>query len=324
MKSQARITAIGSFVPQKILTNQDLEQMVETSDEWIVQRTGIRERRIASETEFTSHLSIRAVENLLENYAGTVEDVDLILVATHTPDVPFPSTAALIQKHFNIRHAGALDINATCAGFTYALHLANGLLSSGLHNKILVIGADTLSKITDYTDRTTCILFGDGAGAVLVERTEDAGAFLAFHLGSEGKGGIHLYRAGLTDQLDGYPLAGGGNLVQNGREVYRFAVSTVPKGVNALLEQAQLKNKDIDWFIPHSANLRIIEALGERTAIPMDHTLYSLEYFGNTSAASIPLALHMGVKEGKVKKGDRILLYGFGGGYVHGGLIFTW
>lgn len=284
MKSKARITAIGSSVPEKILTNHDLEQMVETSDEWIVQRTGIRERRITTETEFTSHLCIRAVENLLESYGGSLEDVDLILVATHTPDIPFPSVASLVQKHFDVRHTGALDVNATCAGFTYALHMANSLITAGLHNKILVIGADTLSKITDYTDRTTCILFGDGAGAVLVERTEDQGAFLAHHLDSDGKGGIHLYRAGLADQLDGYPLAGEGNLVQNGREVYRFAVSTVPKGVNALLEQAKLEAKDIDWFIPHSANLRIIEALEERTGIPMEHTLYSLEYFGNTSA----------------------------------------
>lgn len=284
-----------------------------TSDEWIVQRTGIRERRITTETEFTSHLCIRAVENLLESYGGSLEDVDLILVATHTPDVPFPSVASLIQKHFDVRHTGALDVNATCAGFTYALHMANSLITAGLHNKILVIGADTLSKITDYTDRTTCILFDDGAGA-----------FLAHHLGSDGKGGIHLYRARLADQLDGYPLAGEGNLVQNCREVYRFAVSTVPKGVNTLLEQAELEAKDIDWFIPHSANLRIIEVLEERTGIPVEHTLYNLEYFGNTSAASIPLALHIGIKEGKVKKGDRILLYGFGGGYVHGGIIFTW
>ena len=322
--SQARITAIGSYVPAKVLTNADFEQMVDTNDEWIVQRTGIRERRISEPNEYTSHLCIGAVQNLIDRYPTTLEDVDLILVATHTPDLPFPSVACQLQAHFRIPAAGAVDLNATCAGFTYGLHMANGLISAGLHRKVLVVGADNLSKITDYTDRSSCILFGDGAGAVLVERDEEQPAFLAHHMGSDGTGGIHLYRTGIAAELDNIPLAGEGKLIQNGREVYKFAVSTVPKGVNALLTKSGLKTEDIDWFIPHSANLRIIESICERCGIPFEKSLYSLVEYGNTSAASIPLALDLGVKNGKVKPGDTLLLYGFGGGLVHAGLIVRW
>lgn len=324
MNSKARITAIGTYVPSQVLTNTDFERMVETSDEWIVQRTGIQERRIAGPHEFTSHLCIHAVQDLIDRYQVNIEDTDFILVATHTPDLPFPSTACLIGAHFGIPAAGALDVNATCAGFTYALHMANGLISSGLHRKILVVGADTMSKITDYTDRSTCILFGDGAGAVLVERDEELPSFIGHHLGSDGKGGKHIYRTGFSAELDGAALAGGGKLVQNGREVYKFAVTTVPHGIHRLLEQSGLTHTDIDWFIPHSANLRIIESICERSGIPFEKTLYSLVHFGNTSAASIPLALDLGIKEGKVKADDMLLLYGFGGGLVHAGLTLRW
>lgn len=322
--SKARLTAIGSSVPKKILTNADLENIVETNDEWIVQRTGIRERRIAAEDEFTSHLCIAAVQDLIDRYPVSVKDADLILVATHTPDFPFPSVACQLQAHFGIAAAGALDLNATCAGFTYGLHMANGLISSGLHRKILVVGADTLSKITDYSDRTTCILFGDGAGAVLVEKDEEVPAFIAHHLGSDGTGGSFLYRTGLSNTLGGNSLEGDGKLVQNGREVYKFAVSTVPKGVEQLLDSSGLQAPDIDWFIPHSANLRIIESICEKSGLPFDKALYSLVKYGNTSAASIPLALDLGIREGKVKPGDLLLLYGFGGGFAHAGLIVRW
>jgi 3-oxoacyl-[acyl-carrier-protein] synthase-3 len=322
--SRARITALGTYVPEKVLTNADLERMVDTSDEWIVQRTGIRERRIARPDEFTSHMCIAAVNDMIERYSVNVEDIDLIIVATHTPDLPFPSVSCLVQAHFGIPAAGAFDLNATCAGFAYGLHMANALITAGLHRKIVVIGADTLSKITDYEDRTTCILFGDGAGAALVERDETHPAFLAHHLGSDGSGGVHLYRTGLAAVLDGQELAGDGKLVQNGREVYKFAVTTVPKGVEALLQQSGLAVGDIDWFIPHSANVRIIESICERTGIPLEKALYSMEYFGNTSAATIPLALDAGMKAGRVKPGDTLLLYGFGGGFVHAGLLVQW
>jgi 3-oxoacyl-[acyl-carrier-protein] synthase III len=324
LNSTARITAIGTYVPARVLTNSDFERMVETTDEWIVQRTGIKERRIAEDSEFTSHLCIKAVQDLIIRYNAVLEDTDLILVATHTPDLPFPSTACLVGAHFGIPAAGALDLNATCAGFTYALHMANGLISSGMHRKILIVGADSMSKITDYTDRSTCILFGDGAGAVLVERDEVHPAFIAHHLGSDGSGGKHVYRTGLSDQLHGEKLAGEGKLVQNGREVYKFAVTTVPHGIEQILQKSGLSTEDVDWFIPHSANLRIIESICERSGIPIEKALHSLVYYGNTSAASIPLALDLGIREGKVAPGDTLLLYGFGGGLVHAGLLMKW
>ncbi|MBD0381623.1 ketoacyl-ACP synthase III [Paenibacillus sedimenti] len=320
----ARITAIGSYVPDRILTNDELEKMVDTNDEWIVQRTGIRERRIAAEDEYTSHLCIRAVEDMIARYQTSLDDVDLIIVATHTPDLPFPSAACLVQAHFGIPVTGAYDLNATCAGFSYALHTAGALVSAGVHRKVLVIGGDTLSKITDYTDRSTCILFGDGAGSVMVERDDEYPAFLAHHLGSDGTGGKHVYRTGLASHLNGVPLGGEGKLVQNGREVYKFAVTTVPQGIEKLLAKSNMQRSDIDWFIPHSANLRIIESICEKSGIPFEKALYSLVFYGNTSAASIPLALDLGIKEGKVQAGDTLLLYGFGGGLTHAGLMVRW
>jgi len=320
-----RITAIGAFVPERKLTNDDMEKLVETNDEWIVQRTGIRERRIASEGEYCSDFAIGAVQNMIDTYQIDVTDVDMVIVATHTPDFVFPSVACQVQAHFKISQTGAMDLNATCAGFAYGLHVANGLIASGLHKKVLVIGTDNLTRETDYTDRTTCILFGDGAGAVLVEGKEGVpSAFIASRLGSDGSGGKHVYRAGLSDTMDGEPLKGDGKLVQNGREVYKFAVTTVSQGASALLEQSNMTPADLNWFIPHSANLRIIESISERIGIPMEKTLYSLEYYGNTSAASIPLALHLGIQEGKVKPGDTMLLYGFGGGLTHCGVLVQW
>jgi 3-oxoacyl-[acyl-carrier-protein] synthase-3 len=322
--SKARITALGTYVPERVVTNDDMSRIVDTSDDWIVQRTGIRERRYAREDEYTSHLCIAAVRDMIERHGVDVSDVDHIIVATHTPDLPFPSVACIVQAHFGIRAAGAIDLNATCAGFVYGLHHANALVTAGLHRKVLVIAADSLTKITNFEDRTTCILFGDGAGAALVERTEGEGSFLAHHLGSDGTGGPHLYRTGIAATLGGQALGGGGKLVQNGREVYKFAVTTVPKGVEALLSQTGLTAGDIDGFIPHSANTRIIESICERTGIPFGKALYSNEYYGNTSAATIPLALQLGIDGGRVKPGDILLLYGFGGGFVHAGLLVRW
>ncbi|MDQ0878101.1 3-oxoacyl-[acyl-carrier-protein] synthase-3 [Paenibacillus sp. V4I3] len=321
---QARVTAIGSYVPDRILSNADLQGMVDTNDEWIVQRTGIRERRIAAANEFTSHLCIAAVQNMLTRYQTSLSDVDLIIVATHTPDLPSTPVACQIQAHFDIPESGAYDLNATCSGFAYALHTASSLVAAGVHRKVLVVGGDSVSKITDYTDRSTCILFGDGAGAVMVEREEENPAFLAHHLGSDGTGGKHVYRTGLASELNGTPLTGEGKLVQNGREVYKYAVTTVPQGIDKLLTKSRLPHTAIDWFIPHSANLRIIESICEKSGIPFEKALYSLEYYGNTSAASIPLALDLGIKAGKVKVGDTLLLFGFGGGLTHAGLIMRW
>jgi 3-oxoacyl-[acyl-carrier-protein] synthase III len=320
------MTGIGSYVPEKKLTNADLEKMVDTTDEWIITRTGIKERRIAAEHEFTSHLSIAAVQNMIDRYGIDVTDVDMVLMCTHTSDFPFPSAACLIQHHFGIKKAGALDINATCAGFVYGLMMADSLIRSGTHRKVLVIAGDTMSKITDYTDRSTCILFGDGAGAILLEQTPNPGSpfVIASDCGSDGQGGALVHRAGLAHSLGDIDFNPQGYFYQNGREVYRWAVQTVPSGMRRLFEASELDPETIDWFVPHSANLRIIESICERSGFPLERTLLSLVHFGNTSAASIPLAIDLGVREGRVKKDDRLLLFGFGGGLVYAGAIIRW
>ncbi|TKH05420.1 ketoacyl-ACP synthase III [Peribacillus simplex] len=323
-KSKARITAIGSYVPEKRLTNKDLEKMVETNDEWIVKRTGIKERRIAHEEEFTSDISYKAVKDLMERYDKSVEDVDMVIVCTFTPDFNTPSVASLVQAKLGIKNTGAIDLNAACAGFTYGLHVANGLVTSGLNKKVLVIGADTLSKLMDYEDRATCILFGDGGGAVLVEYDEKQPSFISSHLYSEGEGGKHLYSTNLSTRINGEDLNNSGNLVQNGREVYKWAVTTVPKGMQTVMKNAEYQLNDVDWFVPHSANLRMIESICDRSGFPIERTLYSLVEYGNTSSATIPLALEIGLKEGKLSGGEKVLLYGFGGGLAQAGLLINW
>ncbi|UQZ86894.1 3-oxoacyl-[acyl-carrier-protein] synthase 3 protein 2 [Paenibacillus konkukensis] len=318
----ATITAIGTFVPEKRLTNYDLEQMVDTSDEWIVQRTGIRERRISAPHEYTSDLCAAAVRDLMRRYGKSVNDVDMIIAATSTPDFPFPSTASLLQHKLGVSPStGAMDVSAACAGFVYGLHLANGLIASGLHRKILVVGGETLTKITDYTDRTTCVLFGDGAGAVLIERDERRSSFLSSRLSTEGSGGAHVYQTRIANRINGVELIDKQLLVQNGREVFKWAVRTVPEGVREVLSNASLDLGQVDWFVPHSANLRMIEPICERLGLPPERALYSLEYFGNTSAATIPLALDLGIRAGKIRQGDLALLYGFGSGLVQAGML---
>lgn len=322
--SKARITAIGSYVPEKRLTNRHLEELVETNDEWIIQRTGIKERRIASDTEFTSDISIKAAQNLMERYDKSLDDVDMIIVCTMTPDFKTPSVSALVQAKLGLKNTGAIDLNAACSGFTYGLHMANGLITAGLNKKILVIGAETFSKILDYSDRSTCILFGDGGGAVLVEYDEENPSFIESYMGTNGELAHNLYCTDLSTQMFGNELAVNGFVNQNGREVYKWAVNTVPKGMKALMEKAGFEKDDVDWFVPHSANLRIIESICSRNGLPLERTIYSLEYYGNTSAASIPLSLDKGVREGKIKPDDKLLLYGFGGGLTHAGMLINW
>ncbi|MGO4345954.1 ketoacyl-ACP synthase III [Paenibacillus sp. MCAF9] len=325
IQSNAVITAIGTYVPERILTNTDMEKLVETSDEWIMQRTGIKERHIASDSQFTSDLCFEAVHNMIERYGVSVTDVDYIIVATSTPDAVFPSVASQVQSHFNISHAGAADIQAACAGFAAAIQLANGLLLSGAHRKILVLGAETLSKITDYTDRTTCILFGDGAGAILMEASHDRhGDIEAVYTKTDGSRGHLLYRSSLASAIGEHDIQTNGLIVQNGREVYRWAVSHVAEGVQQLLEKSGYTPAEINWFIPHSANMRIIESLCERTGFSLEQTLSSIKQYGNTSAASIPLALDEAVKSGFVKPGHLLLLYGFGGGLTQAGVVLRW
>lgn len=322
--SKARITAIGSYVPERRLTNVDLERMVDTNDEWIVKRTGIKERRIALEDEFTSDLSYQAVLNLMERYNKSVEDVDLIIVCTLTPDYITPSVASSLQAKLGIKSTGAIDLNAACAGFAYGLHVANGLITAGLNNKILVIGSETLSKVTDYTDRSSCILFGDGAGAVLVEYDEKNPSFISSHIGSEGELGHHLYGTRLSKMMNDTELINHGFIVQNGREVYKWAVTSVPKGMRSVMDKSPFQLHDVDWFVPHSANLRMIESICQKSNYPIEQTLYGLVNYGNTSSATIPLSLDIGIREGKINNGDKLLLYGFGGGLAYAGLLIHW
>lgn len=317
----ARITAVGTYVPEKVLSNYDLEGMVDTNNDWIIKRTGIQERRISRPDEFTSDLCVSAVKNLIYRYNKKVSDVDMVIVATSTPDFSFPSVASLIQNHLDIPQTGCIDISAACAGFTYALHTAHCYISSGLHKKILVVGADTMTKITDYSDRNTCVLFGDGAGAVLVEKDDQEENFIAFNLGSEGSGAQHVYRTDLANKVNDIELIDTHYIVQNGREVFKWVVKNLPGSINDILNKAHLNLDEVDWFIPHSANLRLIEPICEKLGYPMEKTLYSLVHFGNTSAATIPLALDLGIREGKVKNGDRVLMYGFGSGMVHAGQL---
>lgn len=325
IQSHARITAIGTYVPSRILSNADLEQLVDTSDEWIVQRTGIRERRIAAPDEFTSDIIFAAVRNMLDRFPVTLSDVDYIIVATSTPDTFFPSMAARVQGEFKIGSCGTVDISAACAGFTAGIQLGNSLLLTGLYRKVLVIGADAISKITDYTDRTTCILFGDGAGAIIMENTgNEKGCLLAAYSHTDGASGHHVYRSSLSSSINQFDIMTNGMLVQNGKEVYRWAVTQVSKGIQRILQDYGFSAEDIDWFVPHSANMRIVEAIQQRTGIAPEKTLTSMEYYGNTSAASIPLAIDEAFKKGHVQPNQKLLLYGFGGGLTEAAVIIRW
>jgi len=311
-KSLAHIAAIGSYVPEGQIANADLEKLVDTDNEWIVRRTGIEMRHQAAADQATSHLAIAAVQDLLRRFPSVeASRVDGIIVATTTSDMPFPSVASQVQQAIGAERCLAVDISAACAGFVTALQMANGLILTGAYRSILVVGAETLTKITDYSDRSTCILFGDGAGAVLVE-ARNPGAFLASNAITDGAGGMQVYC---------YP---NGKIVQNGREVYKWALSTVPDGVRNLLSQAGLTIEQLDWLVPHSANLRMIEGICERLELPADKALQSVVRNGNTSAATIPLALDAAYREGRLQPGQLVALYGFGSGLTQSGILLRW
>lgn len=324
-QSKARITALGAYVPEEKLTNHDLEKMVDTSDEWIVQRTGIQERRIARKDEFVSHMAIKAVEDLFSRFTVDIQEIDLIIVATITPDYVTPSVSAIIHGRMGFPETtGVMDLNAACAGFVYALQVANGMITAGQSKKVLVVSAEALSKITDYKDRDTCILFGDGAGAAVVEYSEDKPGFLGSYYGSLGTMGHKLYCTGLSQNIEEAKAGVLDHLYQDGRAVYTFVIKTIPKGVQALLDGSNLTAGDIDWFVPHSANLRMIHSICDKIGFEKESALTSLEFYGNTSSATIPLALWNALQEDKLKHGDRLLLYGFGGGLTHAGVIIEW
>jgi 3-oxoacyl-[acyl-carrier-protein] synthase-3 len=317
----SKITAIGVYVPSKRVTNEYFEQFIETNNEWIISRTGIKERRFAEPEEYTSDICVKAAKNLLaENPGINLDDVDFILVGTTTADQVMPSMASQIQNALNIPNCGCLDIMAACAGFVYGIVLAKGLIASGTHKKILVFGAETLSKFTDFNDRTSCILFGDGAGVALIEASDQPKIFNAI-TGTDGSHGKDLYLSQHASVVNGEEIVPNGKIHQNGKVVFKWAIQTIIGKIGELLAKNSLKLEQLDWIILHSANLRIIEAIATEVNYPMDKMLTSIEYFGNTSSASIPLAWDLASKAGKIKPGNKILLLGFGGGLTYAGII---
>ena len=316
----SRIIGTGGYLPEKILTNKDLESMIDTSEEWIKSRTGISERRIAADDEFTVDLAEQAARKAIEAAAIGTDEIDLIVVATTTADQVFPSTACLLQHRLGTSGHPAFDIQAVCAGFLYALDIADKFIRSGASHCALVVGAETFSRIIDWTDRRTCVLFGDGAGAVILKAGEQPGV-LSTHLHSDGRyKDLLCVPVGVSRNFSKV-CAGTAYTTMEGGEVFRWAVTAMSDIIAETLAANDLSIEDIDWLIPHQANLRIINAVGMRTKIPKEKVVVTVERHGNTSAASVPLALDQAVRDGRVKAGQRILLEGFGGGFVWGSAL---
>ena len=313
------ISSIGIYVPQNRIDNHYFENFLETSDEWIKSRTGITHRYYAQDNEYTSDLCIKAVENLAKEHDENLKDIDFIIVATSTADQVIPNIASQVQAKLNISNAGCIDICAACAGFVYGIILAKGLIAAKNHKKILVIGAETLSKVTDFTDRTSCILFGDGAGAVIVKASNENYIFDAL-TDTDGSYGKDLYLAHQNAPINMQAIDFNNKINQNGRVVFKWAVSTLTEKIQELAAMNNIQLQDIDWFIPHSANIRILESVCENLHIPMSKCVESIRNYGNTSAASIPIAWYNGIKTGKIKLGDQLLLTGFGGGLTCAGI----
>jgi 3-oxoacyl-[acyl-carrier-protein] synthase-3 len=321
------IVGTGSAVPDRVLTNSDLEKIVETSDEWITERTGIKERRIADEKTATSDLAVESAEKALKDANINAEDLDAIIVATSSPDMLFPSTACLVQHRLGAKKVLAYDLLAACSGFVYGLETVKGLVSSGIYKKVLLIGAETLSKITDYTDRTTCVILADGAGACVVTESDDESEILSTYMGSDGSLGdlISLPGGGSRRPASHQTVDNRQHYIRmNGNELFRHAVRAMGSAAEKALEKAGLQGKDINLFIPHQANLRIIKATMERLGIPMEKVYVNIDRFGNTSAASIAICLDEAKRNGKLKKGDLILLDAFGGGLTWGSVVLRW
>ncbi|GGJ95327.1 3-oxoacyl-[acyl-carrier-protein] synthase 3 protein 1 [Lentibacillus kapialis] len=303
----------GHYVPSNVVTNKDLEKIVDTSDEWIRTRTGIEERRIVDDGADTSDMAFYAAQEALDKANIRAEDLDMILVATVTPDMPFPSVACLLQERLGARKVAAMDISAACSGFMYGVITAKQFIETNAYQNVLVVGVEKLSKITDWTDRNTCVLFGDGAGATVVGPVSEGKGILSFELGSDGSGEKDLYQ----DKESGY-------LAMNGREVFKFAVRQMPESSVNVVEKAGYNNEDVDYLIPHQANIRIMEAARERLGIAEDKMATSVKRYGNTSSASIPIALSEGVNSGKIKNNDLLVLVGFGGGLTWGAIALRW
>lgn len=318
------IRGIGSYLPANKVSNADLEKMVDTSDDWIVQRTGIRNRHIAAEGETTSQLATHAAKEALAHAGITAQDIDLVVVATSSPDYTFPSTATQVQAAIGMHHGAAFDVQAVCSGFVYAVTIADKFLISGSHKRALVIGAETFSRLLDWNDRTTCVLFGDGAGAVVLEAQEGTGSVkdrgvLTTHLRSDGRHREKLY-------VDGGPSSTKtvGHLRMQGKDVFRHAVSMVTDVMVDAFAATGTSANDLDWFVPHQANRRIIDASAEKLDIAPEKIVITVDQHGNTSAASIPLALATAVKDGRIKPGQLVMIEAMGGGFTWGSALIRW
>ena len=324
MTLRSVVIGCGHYLPERILTNSDIEKIVDTTDDWIIERTGIQSRHIAAEGETTSMLATRAAERAIENAGCLATDIDLIVLATATPDYTFPSTATQVQAALGIHSGAAFDVQAVCSGFVYALTVADKFLISGSHKRALVIGAETFSRILDWTDRTTCVLFGDGAGAVVLEAQSGKGTLedrgvLNTVLRSDGRHRDKLY-------VDGGPSTTGtsGHLRMEGRDVFRHAVTCLAEVIEETFAQTGVSAQDIQWFVPHQANRRIIDATARKLNIDPAHVVVTVEKHGNTSAASIPLALSTACQDGRIKRGDLVLLEAMGGGFTWGAALVRW
>lgn len=327
MMRSVGILGIGHYVPEKVLTNFDLEKMVDTSDEWITERTGIKQRHIAEAGEATSDLSLKAAEKALADAGVAAEELDLIIVATASPDHAFPSTACLVQDRIGAKNAAAFDLSAGCSGFVYSLGVASQMIKSGLYNKALIIGAETLSRIMNWKDRNTCVLFGDGAGAAVVGVVDDGYGVLGIDLGADGSGGKYLYQpaGGSRKPASEETVANSEHTIHmNGQEVFKFAIQIMGKTAKTALANAGMKAEELDMLFPHQANLRIISSAAKRLKMPMEKVWVNVDKYANTSAASIPIALCEAQAAGALKKGDNILLVGFGAGLTWSAIVLKW
>jgi len=319
----SKIVGTGGYLPEKVLTNADLEKMVETSDEWITSRTGIKERHIAAEGETTCDLAEQAARRAIEAAGIDKDEIDLIIVATTTPDRVFPSTAALLQDRLDIHGCPAFDIQAVCTGFVYALGVADKFMRAGGIRNALVIGAETLSRIVDWTDRTTCVLFGDGAGAVVLQASDEPG-ILSTHLHADGSyNELLTVNVGVSTNYE-LMLKQEAFIQMKGNEVFKMAVNTLGRIVDETLEHNNMDKSEVDWLVPHQANTRIIEATAKKLKMKMDHVVLTVATHGNTSAASVPLALDAAVRDGRIQRGETLLLEAFGGGFTWGSALIKY
>lgn len=326
-KINAVITGVGGYVPDYILNNEELSRMVDTTDEWITTRVGIKERRILTEEGLgTSYLARKAAKQLIQKTGVDPDTIDALIVTTTTPDYKFPSTASIVLGKLGLKNAFAFDFSAACCGFLYTLDVAASMIQSGRYKKIIVIGADKMSSLVDYTDRATCVLFGDGAGAVLVEATEEENVGVQnSYLRTDGQGlpFLHMKAGGSVCPPSHFTVDHRLHyLYQEGRTVFRYAVTDMSNDVMKIMEMNKLKADDVNWVIPHEANLRIIEAVTKRAGIPLDKVVVNIDHYGNTSAATIPLALWDA--ESQLKKGDNVIFTAFGAGFVHGASFYKW